>query len=83
MTQTIINKEVNVTAMGFKKNLSAYPREMEYEGHTYNFVDSGLSCVVRHGERIAQILTLSDGYMQFRLRSDNRGGIWTLLSMSA
>ena len=83
MTQTIINKEVNVTAMGFKKNLSAYPRAMEFEGKTYSFVDAGLSCVVRHGERIAQILTLSDGYMQFRLRSDNRGGIWTLLTMSA
>ena len=82
MTQTIINKEVNVTAMGFKKNLSAYPREMEYEGQTYSFIDAGLSCVVRHGERIAQIMTLSDGYRQFRLRSDNRGGIWTLLSMS-
>lgn len=82
MTQTIINKPVTVTAVGFKKNLSAYPRQMEFEGTTYNFVDAGLSCVVRHGERIAQIMTLSDGSRQFRLRSDNRGGIWTLLTMS-
>ena len=83
MTKTIINKEVNVTAVGFKKNLSAYPRAMEFDGKTYSFVDAGLSCIVRHGERLSQILTLSDGVAEFRLRSDNRGGIWTLLSMSA
>lgn len=82
MTKTIINKPVNITAVGFRKNLQTYPRQMEYEGKTYDFIDAGLSCVVRHGERIAQILTVSDGYMQFQLRSDNRGGLWTLLSMS-
>jgi len=38
---------------------------------------------VRHGERIAEILTLSDGRSHFRLRSDNHGGNWTLLSITA
>lgn len=83
MTKTIINKEVNVTAVGFKKNLSTYPRQMEFEGRVYSFVDAGLSCIVKRGERLSQVLTLSDGRAQFRLRSDNRGGVWTLLSMSA
>ncbi|MEP6710527.1 MAG: hypothetical protein ABJA64_02315 [Candidatus Saccharibacteria bacterium] len=83
MNQTTINKQVNITAMGFKKNLMAYPCRMEFEGRTYSFIDSGLSCIVRQGERIAQILTMSDGHAQFRLRSDNRGGIWTLISMSS
>jgi len=83
MKQTTINKQVNITAMGFKKNLMAYPSRMEFEGITYSFIDSGLSCIVRSGERMAQILTMSDGHAQFRLRSDNRGGIWTLMSMSA
>ena len=83
MTKTIINKEVNVTRVGFKKNLMAYPRRVEYEGTTYDFIDAGISCIIRSGEHIAQILTLTDGRSQFRLRSDNRGGAWTLLSISA
>lgn len=78
-----VNQEVIISAMGFKKNLTAYPRRMEYAGTTYDFIDSGLSCIVRHGERIAQILTTSDGSRIFRLRSDAKDGIWTLLSMSA
>jgi hypothetical protein len=82
MRNTIINKQVQVTAMGFKKNLVAYPRQMEFDGTTYDFIDAGLSCVVRSGERIAQILTLTDGSRHFKMRSDNRGGVWTLLSMS-
>jgi hypothetical protein len=83
MTKTIINRAVNVTSIGFRKNLAAYPRQMEFEGRTYDFVDQGLSCVIRHGDASSQILTLSDGPRQFRLRSDNRGGSWTLLSISA
>lgn len=83
MTKTIINKEVSVTRVGFKKNLMAYPRRVEYEGTTYDFIDAGISCIIRSGEHIAQILTLTDGHAQFRLRSDNRGGAWTLLSISA
>jgi hypothetical protein len=83
MTNTIINKQVSVTRVGFKKNLMAYPRQVEYDGSTYDFIDAGVSCIVRSGELIAQILTLTDGRTQFRLRSDNRGGSWTLLSISA
>lgn len=83
MSNTIINKQVQVTAMGFKKNLVAYPRQMEFDGTTYDFIDAGIGCMVRSGERIAQILTLTDGSRHFKMRSDNRGGVWTLLSMSS
>ncbi len=83
MNKTIINKEVNVTAVGFKKNLTTFPRQMEFDGRTIDFVDAGLSCNVRRGGRLSQILTLSDGRSLFRLRSDNRGGMWTLVSVSA
>jgi hypothetical protein len=83
MRNTIINKQVQVTAMGFKKNLVAYPRQMEFDGTTYDFIDAGIGCMVRSGERIAQILTLTDGSRHFKMRSDNRGGVWTLLSMSS
>lgn len=83
MKNITINMPVHVTNLGFKKNLSTYPRQMEFEGQTYDFVDSGLSCLVKNGKLASQILTLSDGRSQFRLRSDNHGGLWTLLSMSA
>lgn len=83
MTNTIINKEVTVTRLGFKKDLRAYPRQVEYEGETYDFIDAGISCIVRSGERIAQILTMTDGNAQFRLRGDERGSAWTLVSISA
>ncbi len=83
MRNITINKPVHVTALGFKKNLSTYPRQIEFEGRTYNFVDAGLSCLVKSGQMASQILTLTDGHSQFRLRSDNFGGLWTLLSVSA
>lgn len=83
MNRIEINEQVQITVMGFKKNLVAYPRCMEYQGTTYEFLDAGLRCLVRHGERMAEILTLSDGRSSFRLRSDNRGGNWTLLSITA
>ena len=82
MNKVNINELVNVLTLGFKKDLSAYPRRIEYQGSTYDFIDAGIRCIIRHGGRIAEILTLSDGRANFRLRSDNRGGCWTLLSIT-
>ena len=81
MNRVTINEQVSITQLGFKKNLSTYPRRMEYKGAVYNFIDAGLSCLVRSGEQIAQIITLSDGQSFYRLRSDNNGGNWTLLNI--
>lgn len=81
-TTQSINHPVAVTAMSFGRDMRAYPRRMEYQGVTYDFIDAGLRLVVKSGERIAEILTMSDGASEFRLKSDNRGGSWTLLSMS-
>ena len=82
MTRITINEQVAVTQLGFKKNLAAYPRRMEYRGSVYQFLDAGLSCLIRTGEQMAQIITLTDGQSMYRLRSDNHGGNWTLLSIS-
>ena len=81
MNRVTINEHVSITQLGFKKNLSTYPRRMEYKGAVYNFIDAGLSCLVRSGEQMAQIITLSDGQSFYRLRSDNHGGNWTLLNI--
>ena len=77
-----LNCPVAITAMGFGRDMRAIPRRMEYDGRTYQFADSGLRTVVRKGEKMFQFLALSDGDREFHLRSDNRGGNWTLVSMS-
>jgi hypothetical protein len=81
MSQRIINQQVIVTSLGFRRNLVAYPRRMEFQGVSYSFVDAGLRCVVRCGSKISEIITLSDGKAQYRLRSDNNGASWMLLSI--
>jgi len=81
MNRVTINEQVAVTQLGFKKNLSTYPRQMEFRGVIYDFIDAGLSCLVRMGDRAAEIVTVSDGSSLYRLRSDNHGGNWTLLSI--
>lgn len=82
MTKQKINERVTVTELGFrKKSLAAYPRRMEFRGNTYRFIDSGLMCLVRCGERVAAFITLSDGTADYFLRSDNSGNDWTLVSI--
>jgi hypothetical protein len=81
MNRVNINEQVAITQMGFKKNLSAYPRRMEFRGTIYEFLDAGLRCLVRTGTQVAEIVTMTDGKSQFQLRSDNRGGNWTLVSI--
>ena len=81
MNQININEQVTVTAIGFRKNLAAYPRRIEFRGSTYNFIDAGLRCLVRNGGIMAEIVTLSDGIANYYLRTDNRGENWTLLSI--
>ena len=82
MNRETINEQVAITQMGFKKNLSAYPRRMEFRGTIYEFLDAGLRCLVRSGSHVAEILTMTDGQHQFKLRSDNHGGNWTLVSIA-
>lgn len=76
-----INTPVDITVVGFGRDLRAIPRRMEYQGRSINFIDNGLRTVIRQGEHIAQILTMTDGEQNFRLRSDNHGGSWTLLTI--
>lgn len=75
-----INSPVDVTAIGFGRGMRSYPRRIEFEGTTYDFIDAGLRTVIKKGERIAQIFTMTDGANDYRLRSE--GGGWTLLSMT-
>ena len=80
MKRTDINEQVNVTAIGFRKNLVAYPRRMEFRGVTYNFIDAGIRCLVRRGSVIAEIITRTDGIASYLLKTDNISSGWTLLA---
>ena len=80
MKRTDINEQVNVTSIGFRKNLVAYPRRMEFRGVTYNFIDAGIRCLVRRGSAIAEVVTLSDGIANYLLKTDNINGGWILLA---
>lgn len=78
----LFNIPVTILSMGFGRDLRAIPRRMEFEGRSIDFIDNGLRTTVKHGDKIAQILALSDGERTFHLRSDNYGGSWTLVGMS-
>lgn len=83
MKNTAINEQVSVTQLGFKKDLAAYPRRIEFRGTVYEFVDSGLRCLVRRGNSLVEIISLSDGLNIFRLKHDRHSGSWTLLSIGS
>lgn len=81
MAQSItINSPVDVTAFAFGRGMRSYPRRIEFGGTTYSFIDAGLRTVIRKGESIAHIFTMTDGRHEYHLRSD--GTHWTLLSMT-
>lgn len=83
MANVNINEKVIITAIGFRKNLMTYPRRMEFRGDTYRFIDAGLRCLIRHGERIIEIITLSDGTSNYHLRKDSHESNWTLISIGS
>jgi len=76
-----INQKVVVSAVTFDRALETVPRRMEYRGTTYHFVEAGLKCLVRSGERMVRIITMSDGANDYRLRQDSGEYGWTLLSI--
>lgn len=83
MSRIKINQPVEITSIGFRKNLAAYPRRMEYGGRTYDFIDAGLRCLVKCGGKIAEVITLSDGASNYFLRFNNHDGNWILLGIDS
>jgi len=79
---TKLNVPVTILSMGFGRDLRAFPRSMEYQGRHVSFIGGGLRTTVKSGNKLAQILALSDGFQTFHLRSENRGGSWTLIGIN-
>jgi len=81
MSQFItINSPISVTSLGFKKGMHSFPRRIEYNGTSYNFVDAGLHARVANSGRIKHFFTMTDGVRDYRLCNDDTG--WTLLGMT-
>lgn len=80
MSHITINSPINVTSLGFARGMRSFPRRIEFEGTTYDFVDAGLQATVSSGGHVKHIFTMSDGARDYRLRQDSGG--WTLLSMT-
>ena len=74
-----INTTVNITAIGFGRDMQPIPKRMEWAGRTYQFIDRGIRVISRRGEQVASTVTMSDGTQSFCLRQT--GGMWTLLSV--
>ena len=84
MNQVTINKEVNVTALYFrnKKRLKSFPKRMEFDGHEYEFIESGLQYQIIKDDQDLRLFDMTDGSAKYRLRLDYKQLIWTLVSIT-
>jgi hypothetical protein len=84
MHRVNVNKEVNVTALYFKGNrqLTSYPKRMEFNGREYTFIESGLRYLIQKGHQLVQIFDMSDGSTNYRLKFDQNEQLWTLVDVT-
>lgn len=83
MAKTILNRQVDVTALYFtNKNgqLKSFPKRIEYDGGNHQFVESGLQLLVQTANGMVKIFEMTDGQNNYRLRNDHNS--WTLLAIS-
>lgn len=73
------NQEINVTSFYFK-NSRVFPRQIEMEGESLNFLETGLRCLVQKGQELIQIFNMSDGQKLYRLSFEPGSRTWKLLS---
>ena len=81
MSKQIINEEITVTAVSFRRNFDAIPSRIEYKGRAYTFRDAGIRYLIKSGDRISQLFDMTDGTSNFRLRHDSGATGWTLVTM--
>lgn len=72
-------KNVDVTAYYFKAN-RCFPRQIELEGESLSFLETGLRCLVQKGQELVQIFNMSDGQKLYRLSFEPGNRTWKLLS---
>ena len=83
MAKTILNREVDVTALYFtNKNgqLKSFPKRIEYDGMYHQFVESGLQMLVQTTNGLIRVFQMTDGQKEYQLRQDQLNH-WTLLNI--
>ncbi len=74
-----LNQEVSVTSFYFR-NSRVFPRQIEMEGESLSFLETGLRCLVQKGQEFIQIFNMSDGQKLYRLSFEPGNRTWKLLS---
>lgn len=82
MEKVVVEKEVTISGVYFKNKdeLEAYPKQMEFNGEVYTFLNDGWRYLVHKGREVIRIFSVTDGKTNFRLKLDpsNR---WILLDI--
>ncbi len=79
-----INREIDVTAFYFNRTSSrCFPSRIELDGQPLAFLESGLRCLVRSGQRMVEVFNMTDGYKQYNLRFEPEQRLWTLINIRA
>lgn len=83
MDKIDVNKEVVISGVYFKnkQGLEAFPKQMEFEGSTYTFLNSGWRYLVLKGQEVIKIFSVTDGKANYRLKLDSSRQNWTLLNI--
>ena len=83
MESLVINQEVTISSVYFKnkEQLETFPKQMEFEGETYTFLNSGWRYLVHKGKEVVKIFSVTDGQSDYRLKLDPSESHWTLLEI--
>lgn len=78
-----INQEVTINSVYFKnkQQLETFPKQMEFEGEIYTFLNSGWRYLVHKGREVVRIFSVTDGKADYRLKLDPSENRWTLLEI--
>jgi hypothetical protein len=84
-TKQVVNEEVDVTALYFRKSkagIKSFPKSIEYQGQAFTFVESGLQIMVNKGQEMVKLFQMTDGTNDFRLRQDVTSRQWILMTIN-
>lgn len=83
MNHVRVNKEVVISGVYFKnkEELEAFPKQMEFEGEIYTFLNDGWRYLVHKGREVVKIFSVTDGHANYRLKLDPSESRWTLLEI--
>ncbi len=78
--KTTVNEAINISAWYFTRQLTTYPRRMEWGGASYTFRDGLQYCITKAGE-VTRIFDMTDGHQSFRLKCAGESD-WTLVAIT-